>query len=313
MTLARISETCYKITKSYLNLTNRTSIITETQNAINLTRHILINDVFTRWSPLNGEISFSYNGGKDCQVLLLLYLSCLWEFFVVKANESQFDFKYHRFPMTQLPTVFINSEETWPTLENFMNYTQKRYHLSLYESMKDDDRYNKSMSMSDAFQDFLYKNPVTKAIVIGIRHTDPFGEHLKSIQKTDSNWPDFIRLQPLLHWKLGNIWSFLLFSNEPICGLYNYGFTSIGNVHETKPNPFLKIENSSNDIELPFSREISNSFNPEMRNDNNIVNFSEIDGTDKEWLLQYSGNYLPGWYLTDDSLERAGRFKKPKA
>lgn len=340
MSLARIAERCYNITESYLNIPSdhSSAIINETKNAVSLTKHYLLDDIFPRWNPLNGAISFSYNGGKDCQVLLLLYLACLWEFFVVNARQSQYETQYHKFPMNELPTVFIDSKETFPSLESFIEYTQRRYVLSLYESKKDKLDPRVKQDMSDAFRRFLELFPETQAITIGVRHTDPFGEHLKPIQRTDSGWPDFYRLQPLLHWKLAHVWSFLLFSGEPICGLYGMGFTSIGDVDNTLPNPYLKKNKGTYDTEsvcgagrFMFEWEVMNSYRESnidggvdgstgSRNDYDCdgrcsfrdnVNIFSIDKMDEEWLDRLGGSdlYYPGWCLTEDSLERAGRIK----
>ncbi|EHN03262.1 Fad1p [Saccharomyces cerevisiae x Saccharomyces kudriavzevii VIN7] len=303
MQLSKAAELCYEITNSYLHINKESRIIASTQEAIRLTRQYLLNEIFVRWSPLNGEISFSYNGGKDCQVLLLLYLSCLWEYFFIKAQNSQFDFEFQSFPMQRLPTVFIDQEETFPTLENFVLETSERYCLSLYESQRQSGT---SVNMADAFRDFIKIYPETEAIVIGIRHADPYGEMLKPIQRTDSNWPDFMRLQPLLHWDLTNIWSFLLYSNEPICGLYKEGFTSIGGIHNSLPNPHLKKD--SNNVALRFEWEIAHAFGKDAKGEHDsFINSSPISVVDKERFSNYHGDYYPGWYLIDDTLERAGR------
>ncbi|KAI8394417.1 Phosphoadenosine phosphosulfate reductase family [Nakaseomyces glabratus] len=303
MRLGDAAELCYNLTSSYLQIAAESdSIIAQTQRAINTTKSILINETFPKWSPLNGEISFSYNGGKDCQVLLLLYLSCLWEYYIVKLSQSQFDGKFHRFPLTKLPTVFIDHDDTFKTLENFIEETSLRYSLSLYESDRD-----KCETMAEAFETFLQVFPETKAIVIGIRHTDPFGEHLMPIQKTDANWPDFYRLQPLLHWNLANIWSFLLYSNEPICELYRYGFTSLGNVEETLPNPHLRKDKNSTPLKLNFEWEIENRYKH-----NEVTKAEPIPIADEDLVKieNLHEDYYPGWYLVDDKLERAGRIKK---
>lgn len=303
MELGKAAELCYNITTSYLAIDESCSqIVNETQNAIKITRQILLEDVFTRWSPLNGEISFSYNGGKDCQVLLLLYLGCLWEFFILKAKSSQFEMKYQVFPMKTLPTVFIDQGDTFETLEEFITLTARRYGLSMYEPPTNSDSKYTS-NMAGAFQVFLDRFPQTEAIVIGIRHTDPFGETLKPIQKTDSNWPQFMRLQPILHWKLRHIWSFLLYSNEPICGLYGCGFTSIGSIHNTLPNPYLERE-SYPEASLPYSYEIEHGYSGIQADYKpNCLPLSPKDDP----LLGHASKFYPGWYLIDDSLERAGR------
>ncbi|CCK72549.1 FMN adenylyltransferase KNAG_0K01850 [Huiozyma naganishii CBS 8797] len=309
MTLAEISRHCYELAQSYLDLDGSTldGVINETQNAIRLTRDYFLEDIFTRWSPLDGEISFSYNGGKDCQVLLLLYLGCLWEFFVVQAGKSQYALQFQLFPMHSLPSVFINLDETFPILYRFINESAARYHLELYESCPQCN--DGPCDMPSQFRRFLDgPGEGTRAIVIGVRYTDPFGDQLEPIQRTDSNWPDFVRLQPLLHWRLSNVWSFLLYSGEPISELYKVGFTSIGSIEGTTPNPHLLRTKHSGAREKeegrsPFQWEIDHRY---------IASATAREEHSEEWLQSLAEQYLPGWYLTDDSLERAGRLKKGK-
>ncbi|CDH12639.1 related to FAD synthase [Zygosaccharomyces bailii ISA1307] len=287
--LASIAERCYKITQSYLEIEDPlTAIIAETQDAIKLTKKYLLQDIFDRWSPLGGEISLSYNGGKDCQVLLLIYLACLHEYYSQNMPGQPL-------PIKRLNAVFIDQAETFTTLEQFVEETKERYSLSLYESERGT---NKNISMAQAFDKYLTDHPETKAIVIGIRHTDPFAQHLKPIQRTDDGWPDFLRLQPILHWKLAQVWSFLLYSGEPICGIYSVGFTSLGDISHTLPNSHLRISNSSS---LRFQWEIEHSFSGDQ-----TVHCSALCGDDVQ--LQ-NHQYLPGWYLVDDTLERCGRNK----
>ncbi|QLQ80306.1 hypothetical protein HG537_0D03070 [Torulaspora globosa] len=305
MDLGQVSEYCYNLTNSYLEIKNQTQVIADTQDAIRLTKRYFLQDIFPRWSPLSCEISFSYNGGKDCQVLLLLYLGCIWEFFLNSVQDSQYDRQYHQYPLRSLPTVFIDQEETFATMEDFVASTSERYCLSLYESVRDE---GKKLSMPEAFDQYLKLHSDTKAIVIGIRYTDPYAADLKTIQPTDDDWPDFLRLQPLLHWKLSNIWSFLLFSNEPICGIYGMGFTSIGSIKNTLPNPHLNVDRKDKPS-LLFQWEIAHAFGKTDDQDPE-VNVSQVNHKDLALLNNSNEKYLPGWYLTDDSLERAGRVKR---
>lgn len=311
MSLGEVVKVCYNITSSFLQLQlNATEITKETQRAVLRTRHYFLNDIFPYWNPLNNEISFAYNGGKDCQVLLLLYLSALWEYYMIQICTSQYEPKFHSFPLKKLPTVFINSNEIFPALESFITMTTQRYHLSLYE---DKQFSGCSDDMATEFQKYLDLNPMTKAIIIGVRHSDPHGDTLKTVQMTDSNWPQFIRLQPLLEWDLANIWSFLLYSGEPICPLYRYGYTSLGGINNTIPNPYLKKQSNSNENynkdlndtinNFPFQYELNNSIR--TSNQSNSKRW-ETDDAD---LIALNDEYLPGWYLIDDSKERAGRIK----
>ncbi|SCU78845.1 LANO_0A04214g1_1 [Lachancea nothofagi CBS 11611] len=302
MTLAEISERCHNITSSYLANSNGSAIVEATKEAIQITRQQFLQEVFTRWDPFGDRLSFSYNGGKDCQVLLILYLSCMWEYFVTNIRSSQYSSQYHQFPLQFLPTVYINQAETFGTLENSIESTRIRYFLSVYESPRN------QTSMPEAFRNYLDVNSNTEAIIIGIRHTDPFGADLTCIQETDSGWPRFMRVQPLLHWKLANVWSLLLYSNEEICGLYEKGFTSIGGINSTVPNPSLsmKLELGHSTLKNEFEWEIMHAYGKKEASDEVCV--SKLSASD-ERLLQNKGHldYYPGWYMIDDSLERAGR------
>ena len=308
MDLGEISQLCYNMTTSYLQWSNTSEIISETQDAINLTREYFLRDIFTKWDPLSNQISFSFNGGKDCQVLLLLYLSCLWEFFFTSVQNSQFDSQYQRFPLSNISGVLISQEAVFPSIQTFIDYGVDRYHLDMYESLPSD---GKQTSMADAFQTYLDLYPNIQAIIIGVRNTDPYGDTLKLIQSTDSGWPLFDRVQPILHWKLAHIWSFILYSGEKICGLYANGYTSIGDINGTFPNPHL-ITNGTDPLPLFFNAEIENSFGMCSNNDTQNVNILPLDEEDRISISSFDNIYYPGWYLIEDSLEREGRVKKFK-
>ena len=50
-----------------------------------------------------------------------------------------------------------------------------------------------------------------------------------------------MRVNPLLDWTCANVWEYLLKNEVPFCSLYNNGYTSIGNLNNTVPNPHLRI------------------------------------------------------------------------
>lgn len=76
---------------------------------------------------------------------------------------------------------------------------------------------------------------------MGSRRSDPYCGKLKFFEPTDSDWPKLMRINPLLDWNHANIWEYLLKNNVPYCSLYNNGFTSIGNMNNTVPNPHLRL------------------------------------------------------------------------
>lgn len=66
---------------------------------------------------------------------------------------------------------------------------------------------------------------------------------------TDGNWPRFMRIHPVIDWRLNEIWIFLRSPHlsDPdtgakleYCSIYDEGYTSLGGVNDTLPNPKLK-------------------------------------------------------------------------
>jgi len=97
--------------------------------------------------------------------------------------------------------------------------------------------------MRPALEAYLEKTPV-KAIFMGTRRTDPHGESLTSFDFTDPGWPQFMRVNVMLSWSYVEIWAFIRHLKIPFCCLYNQGFTSLGSMNDTHPNPALLIHNN---------------------------------------------------------------------
>jgi FAD synthetase len=49
-----------------------------------------------------------------------------------------------------------------------------------------------------------------------------------------------MRINPMLDWNCNDVWEYLLKKEVPYCSLYERGYTSIGNMRNTKPNPHLE-------------------------------------------------------------------------
>ena len=114
-----------------------------------------------------------------------------------------------------------------------------------------------------------------KAIIMGNRRTDPWSQNLQAFTESSEGWPRFMRIFPILDWDYCSIWNFLRKLELPYCSLYDEGFTSIGERHNSRPNPRLMISAQEGD------------------NEGHIDNNSE--------------KYRPAYELTDGNLERLSR------
>ena len=81
-----------------------------------------------------------------------------------------------------------------------------------------------------------------KAIIMGNRRTDPWSADLQPFTESSEGWPSFMRVFPILDWDYQTVWSFLRSFELPYCSLYDQGFTSLGEKHNSQPNPHLKVE-----------------------------------------------------------------------
>ena len=83
-------------------------------------------------------------------------------------------------------------------------------------------------SIKDSLRVLKDTHPKIKAIFMGTRCTD--GEYLrnmKSFAPTDKDWPEFMRINPILDWTYSEIWFLIRLLKLPYCTLYVQGFTSI--------------------------------------------------------------------------------------
>jgi len=159
-------------------------------------------------------VALSFNGGKDCCVLLhLLYL--------VLSKHNSF---------SRLRILYFTHDNSFPEVDSFVEECIKIYNINISFI---------STPIKQALAG-LVSNGV-QAVFMGTRSTDPRSSALKEFAPTDIHhgWPAFTRVNPILSWTYEDVWKFIKALNVPYCELYDRGYTSIGSTVDTIPNPAL--------------------------------------------------------------------------
>ncbi|KAG6332373.1 hypothetical protein ID866_6714 [Astraeus odoratus] len=214
----------------------------------------VIEQCLTTYGP--EQTSLSFNGGKDCTVLLHLYAAVLT--------------RHHPQPRP-ITAVYIPVPSPFPELEDFISQAAKSYGLALFTCVLpvdeplpaagvnpatssslapnpngdcSDDKARGGEGIRRALELYQAQFPHVRAILIGTRRTDPHGATLAHRNMCDPGWPSFERINPVINWTYADVWTFLKRLEVPYCSLYDRGYTSLGSTYNTFPNPAL-LDSSS--------------------------------------------------------------------
>ncbi|KAI5120404.1 hypothetical protein M0805_000183 [Coniferiporia weirii] len=289
------------------------------------------------------RVSISFNGGKDCTVLLHLFLAAL-----SLRNPSSTAFR--------IPTLYIPLPSPFEELENFITESVSTYNLDLYhcspphpETASGSDMPIESVTrptspfpaqldsspnisgpypvgkarggegMRRALEVYKSEFPHIEAILVGTRRGDPHGATLSYRNMTDADWPRFERVHPIINWSYTDVWTFLRKLNVPYCCLYDHGYTSLGSTYNTYPNPALRIQPDCDSSSTGTADEayfVSTS--KPIPTASVDLGIAPIDSEGTTPLPQpearairdrspSEGRYRPAYELIDGDLERAGR------
>ncbi|KAK3382347.1 putative FAD synthetase [Lasiosphaeria ovina] len=272
-----LPEICYTLRRKVLAFldeqiqdAHEDRLLRDTQDQARVSMGV-IEEALRRYGP--EDISLAYNGGKDCLVLLVLILACLpvapsfalSSAFAVAAHTTSASTLTSTAtssspvsssvsasapdsseptraatsqpppspPPEPLQAIYIAPPDPFPEVEEFVEVSTAEYHLDLV-------RY--ALPMRPALEAYLGDRPAVKAIFMGTRRTDPHSEFLKHFSPTDKGWPQFMRVNPVIDWHYAEIWTFIRRVGVPFCCLYQQGFSSLGGVTNTRPNPALALD-----------------------------------------------------------------------
>jgi len=165
------------------------------------------------------KIAFSFNGGKDCTVLLHLIRAAL-------------DGGSHG-NIRDLTVVYFKIKDEFSEVEQFLKSMELRYK---YRTMEMGGDFKENMKI-------LVEQEGIAAVLMGQRRVDPGAHALNLVSPSDAGWPSFLRINPIIDWSYTQVWDFLLNFQLPYPSLYDQGYTSLGSTQDTVRNPSLRIPN----------------------------------------------------------------------
>jgi FAD synthetase len=215
---------------------NETKINNEKSNFITVLKQsiLILEEAIIKY---NGSLAISFNGGKDACVAFHLLRYVLYK--LEKSSLLSPSSSLSSTSENKINIIYFYDDNEFSEITEFINEIKDKYGLN----------YNiyKYSSMIVGLQEEV--NNGVKAIIMGLRKGDPYSEEAVYFDPSTKGWPPFMRVNPILNWTYEHIWEFLIKAKLSYCKLYDYGYTSLGNVNNTQKNPALEIKDSiSGDI-----------------------------------------------------------------
>ena len=174
-------------------------------------------------------VALSFNGGKDCTVILEL-LALM-----------------HPALVQQLAVVVhFRPRDVFAEVEDFLRQCQQRHGFTLWECACSDGG-SRSRPIAVCLTKTLHAFPTVRAVLLGTRNSDfvEARQHHSScfaLSDVERGWPRVMRVSPIVDWQYDHVWGFLRALGSDTrhwCSLYDKGYTSLGAVSDTRPNPAL--------------------------------------------------------------------------
>jgi len=177
----------------------------------------VLTDAFRLYGP---ECVYgSYNGGKDAVVIMHLMRAALAGYSAKKGQLYRPRLIYFSHPK-EFPEVEVLVKETVEAFDLELTTFAGGFVQGLTECVEGAGR------------------PL--GFVLGTRKGDPNCGDQQAFAPSSDWMPPFMRVNPILDWTYGQVWEFLRRYDLAYCPLYDSGYTSLGKVDDTEPNPALK-------------------------------------------------------------------------
>ncbi|EJD52010.1 adenine nucleotide alpha hydrolases-like protein [Auricularia subglabra TFB-10046 SS5] len=182
------------------------------------------------------NVALSFNGGKDCTVLVHILAAVLDH----RAQSGHQPNGTSSVARRRIPTIYIPCRSSFAEMENFIASCVDTYALELFKSTLPDGL--PITNMKTALAAYKEHHPHMTSIFVGTRRNDPHGGSLDFVNPTDPDWPQFLRVHPIINWSYSSVWQFLRHLEVPYCHLYDEGYTSLGSTYNTFRNPALRVD-----------------------------------------------------------------------
>lgn len=179
--------------------------------------------------PGKGELTVSFNGGKDACVVLYLWLATV-EALKVSSEQKVADQESPRHSI-----IFFDSSDEFDEVRDFVKWVVSILDLEMKMLQGQSFRAGMEGLVSEGL----------RAVVMGQRRGDPWMKDVDVFSPSSEGWPVFMRINPIIDWCYGDVWTFLRMFGLPYCSLYNDGYTSLGSIGTTFRNPALRRPDGS--------------------------------------------------------------------
>jgi FAD synthetase len=171
------------------------------------------------------QLVASFNGGKDAVVVLHLTLAALAAHCEADGRDTP-----------PLRVIFFEVPDEFPEVDAFVRDTVAACRLELASYA--------NVGFAEGLRQCIDEHS-SKAFVLGTRDGDPNASGQQHFEPSSDWMPPFMRVNPILSWSYGDVWTFLRRFDIPYCALYDDGYTSLGSTQNTERNPALLLANGA--------------------------------------------------------------------